>query len=1553
MGNEALIEQLDGSEIAVVGLACRFPGANDPDTFWQNLVNGVESITELSSDEIDLQGMDPSLLENPSYVKYAPLLDDVDKFDAGFFGLTPKEAEVMDPQQRFFLECAWEALEQAGYNPETYQENIGVFAGARTNTYLYNLVTNPEVMRSLGAFEIGLGNDLAFMTSRVSYKLNLRGPSYSIHTACSTALAAVHLACQSLLIHECHMALAGGVAINVPQKAGYLYQPGGIVSPDGHCRAFDAESQGTLFGSGVGIVVLKRLEEALLDGDQIYAVIRGTAANNDGALKASFTAPGVIGQEDVILEALAAAAIEPDEISYIETHGTGTALGDTIEIRALTRAFGTATDETGFCALGSVKTNFGHLDAAAGIASLIKTVLALKHKTLPPTLHFNEPNPNINFADTPFYVNAELAPWQTDRLPRRAGVSSFGIGGTNAHVVLEEAPQLAPSGESRPWQLLLLSARSEAALAQATDNLAAHLQAKTAALPESDLAHRYLADAAYTLQVGRKSFKHRRVAICQSLADGAASLTALTPGAVFSDVSEIEDRAVAFLFPGQGAQYVHMGADLYQNEPLFREQVDHCATLLEPHLALDLRTVLFPEPEQAETAAAQLQQTAITQPALFVIEYALAQLWQSWGIRPQAMLGHSIGEYVAACLAGVFTLEEALALVAARGRLMQRLPEGAMLAVLAGEEAVRPFLTEAVSLAVVNVPEQCVMSGPTEAIAQVAEQLEAKGIETRRLRTSHAFHSSMMEPILDEFTDEVGQVALQPPQIQFLSNVTGTWMTDADATDPQYWVDHLRQTVRFSDNLGELLKNPDWVLLEVGPGQTLTRMARQHSDHAPAQVLLASTRHPNQKQADDTFLLTTLGRLWLAGVQVDWAGFYAQEARYRVPLPTYPFERQRYWIEAKVGSGETAVSPRMVGKINNVAAWLYVPSWKRAPLPGGMAAQAQAEAKTWLLFMDEAGMAEAAAARLRQANQTVVSVAAAGAFSADGSEAYTIDPRRAEDYLSLLQALQKQNRLPDNVLHLWNVTADSPASANGDLFKQAQWLGYYSLLFLAQALAQANVVTPLHIWAVSNRVQEVESHDAIQPEKATLLGPCRVIPQEYSHITCHSLDIDLSHPDPAAQLLAEVTAVPPGFAVAYRGRRRWVQTFERVAPYESAPVPVEAQGVYLITGGLGGVGQILARHLAENYQARLVLTSRSPFPSPEEWDAWLDAHDDQDRISRSIHKARELEALGAAVLILQADVADEAQMRAAIEQIKARFGSLNGVLHAAGVTSGSSVFTPLADIGVPESEAQFGPKAYGLYVLEKVLHDEPLDFCLLFSSNAAVLGGLGFVAYAASNGFMDAFALSRRGRSSWPWISANWDHWPEETRQYAGFQTSMDQFTMTVAESEAAFSKVLALAEEGHVVVSTGDLTARLDVWINRQSDNVDQLSLNGSTAHPRPAIQSVYVAPETDTEMQVAAIWQEVLGIEQVGVHDSFFDLGGHSLLATRLVARLRDAFQVDLPLSNFFESPTVAELSRVIDDAQGQEADEETLAILEMLAEMSDDEAEAALQEREGQAD
>jgi acyl transferase domain-containing protein len=776
--------------IAIIGLAGRFPQAPNLEAFWQNLRDGREAVTFFSEEELLAAGVKPELIRDPNYVPARAMLEGAEQFDAAFFGYSAREAEIIDPQQRLFLECAWEALETAGYDSERYDGPIGVYGGLSTNSYLTNnLMANPEVQASMGDYQIMLGSDKDFLTTRVSYKLNLKGPSLNVQTACSTSLVAVQMACQSLLNYQCDLALAGGVSVNSPRKAGYLYQNGLILSPDGHCRAFDHRAQGIVLGEGVGLVVLKRYEEALKDGDTIHAIIRGSAINNDGASKVGYTAPSVDGQAEVILMAQSMAGVEPDSITYIEAHGTGTELGDPIEVSALTQAFRTGTQAKGFCAISSVKTHMGHLDAAAGIAGLIRTVLALKNKTLPPNLHFEKPNPHIDFANSPFYVNASSKAWTTDRLPRRAGVSSFGIGGTNAHVIVEEAAPPPPGQSRRPEQLLLLSARSEQALNTAGLNLAAWLRQN----PQASLA-----DVAYTLQVGRKAFKHRRILVSSSIGETLSALEGPERKPGMEAQQDSQDTPVMFLFPGQGAQYVNMGLDLYRCEPFFREQVDQCIEILKPHLGLDLHEVLYPQPGSEKSAEELIEQTWITQPALFTIEYSLAKLWMAWGVHPQALVGHSIGEYVAACLAGVFSLEDALALVAARGKMIQARPSGSMLSVSLAEAEIRPLLGDQLSLAAINAPQLCVVSGPHEAVEALQNALTAREVACRRLHTSHAFHSAMMEPILAPFTELVSQVSRHAPNIPYLSNLTGGWITPEQATSPAYWAAHLRSTVRFA-----------------------------------------------------------------------------------------------------------------------------------------------------------------------------------------------------------------------------------------------------------------------------------------------------------------------------------------------------------------------------------------------------------------------------------------------------------------------------------------------------------------------------------------------------------------------------------------------------------------------------------------------------------------------------------------------------------------------------------------------------------------------------------
>jgi acyl transferase domain-containing protein len=888
MKNTETSERWSGSEIAVIGMAGRFAGAPGIEEFWKNLRDGVESISFFTDEQLLASGVDPEALQSSRYVKAGCLLEGVELFDAAFFGFNPREAAAMDPQHRLFLECVWEAIEAAGCDVERYKGAISVFAGASTSSYLINnLYANPEAF-ALAGIQGYLSNVQDSLATLIAYKLDLKGACYSVGTFCSTSLVAVHLACQSLLNFECDMAVAGGVTVVVPQHTGYWYQEGLIVSPDGHCRPFDAKAQGTVFGSGLGAVVLKRLKDALADSDPIDAVILGSATNNDGSLKVSYTAPSVDGQAKVIVEALANAGVRPETISYVEAHGTGTALGDPTEVAALTRAFRSGTQKKGFCALGSVKSNIGHVDAAAGVSGLIKTVLALKNKQIPPSLHFHEPNPNIDFESSPFYVNPTLSEWKSDGLPRRAGVSSFGIGGTNAHVILQEAPVAEPSGPSQPCQLLVLSAKTRSALETATRNLTEYFKS------HADLN---LADAAYTLQVGRKAFNHRRIIVCQDGEDAVSAIEAADSKRVATAYQDKRSTPVTFMFSGQGAQYVSMGSELYRTESKFRQEIDHCSEILQSYLSLDIRQILYPDDASVEEAARRLNQTSITQPALFVVEYALARLWMAWGVPPADMVGHSIGEYVAACLAGVFSLEDALALVAARGRLMQSLPGGSMLGVRLPEEEVRSLIDgHELSLAAINSPSLCTVSGVGKAVDDFKERLSERNVDYRPLHTSHAFHSSMMDPVISAFAHEVKRTRRNAPRIPFISNVTGTWITPDEAMAPDYWAKHLRRTVRFSDGVRELLKEPNRVFLEVGPGNTLSTLVKQHLNGSEHKTVLSSIRHPHE-QEDVAFILNTLGRLWLAGVEVDWFGFHEKERRHRLRLPTYPFERSRYWVE--------------------------------------------------------------------------------------------------------------------------------------------------------------------------------------------------------------------------------------------------------------------------------------------------------------------------------------------------------------------------------------------------------------------------------------------------------------------------------------------------------------------------------------------------------------------------------------------------------------------------------------------------------------------------------
>jgi acyl transferase domain-containing protein len=1367
--------------IAVIGMAGRFPGAKNVETFWRNLRNGVESIKFFTDEELMKAGIPATLLRDPGFVKAYPALDEMESFDAGFFGLSPRDASIMDPQHRQFLECAWEALEHAGCDPETYPGTIGVFAGSGRVSYLtYHLLPNRGLMESVGEFLLRhTGNDKDFLATRVSYEFNLKGPSINVQTACSTSLVAIHLACQSLLMGECDTALAGGVTILLPQDQGYIYREGEVLSPDGHCCAFSANAKGTVFGNGAGVVVLKRLEDAIRDGDSIMAIIRGSAINNDGSMKGGYLAPSVDGQAEVVATALAVAGVDAESISYVEMHGTGTPVGDPIEVAALTQAFRKSTNKKQFCGIGSVKTNIGHVDTAAGTASFIKTVLALRNRQIPANLHFEAPNPEIDFVNSPFYVNDKLADWNARETPRRAGVNSLGIGGTNAHIILEEAPEPLPSGASRSQQLLLLSAKTSTALESVTKNLIRHLKEN----PQLNLA-----DVAFTLQTGRKRFNHRRMVVCESVDDAIRALETVDPKRVSTSTTEHKERTVAFMFTGQGAQYVNMGRELYELEPIFQETVDRCAKLLQPLLGLDVRKILFPGAEQTGDTATQIHQTAITQPALFVIEYALAKLWMQWGLQPEAMIGHSIGEYVAACIANVFPLEDALTLVAARGRLMQKQPGGAMIAVPLSEAQLAPYLNENISIAAINGPEICVLSGSFKAIESVEKELEAKDVAVHRLHTSHAFHSAMMEPMLKPFAEEIRKVQLLPPQIPFLSNVTGTWITEEEATNPEYWLRHARQAVRFSEGLQTLLQESAHVLLEVGPGHTLSRLATRHPARNAEQVVLTSLRHPEEQGSDLAFLLQSLGHAWAAGVNVDWTSFYTQERRNRVFLPTYPFEHQRYWIERGDLSFASEPDRNGLSKKFDLTDWFYQPSWKRSPLPVPTGATSKNKI-CWLIFEDqsklgtrlrqhlEASTKEAVAGEIMAPE--VVSVRIGGRFWKISDTLFIIDPNKPADYWRLVKELADTGRVPERIVHLWNANTEDAHSAQPVHNQRTNNYNFHSLLFLVQAMGQSGWTHPMQLSIVSEGMQALAGEAVRHPTKALLLGPCKVIPREFPNIQCRSIDVTLPEPGSEEeqrllhQIELEFEAQAEDQVVAYRGSGRWVQSYEPVriqavvtranesAEKEQArpiPIPViRPGGVYLITGGLGGLGLEIAGHLTKKTPLKLVLVGRTQLPRREGWEKTLTSIDPDSKLHRTIKQLQALEDSGSEVMVAAADISKREELQLVLEEARQRFGAINGVIHAAGVLDDCLIQMKTAE----SAERVFAPKVSATLLLEELLANTKLDFLLLCSSVSALAGVPGQVDYCAANAFLDAFAQWKTAKDGTWTVAINWGAWQE------------------------------------------------------------------------------------------------------------------------------------------------------------------------------------------------
>jgi phthiocerol/phenolphthiocerol synthesis type-I polyketide synthase E len=1329
--------------IAVIGMSCRVPGSANVRQFWQNLVAGVESVRIGTSAEHVAVGVPSDEAHDPEFVPVSAVLADPEGFDAAMFGMTPAEAELRDPQHRLFLELADTALQDSGYDPRRYRGDIGVYAGSGEDAYQWrNVRRNRAAAARAGVVGLAVNSHPDYVATLTSYQLGLRGPSLTVHTACSTSLVAVHLACEALRNGECDMALAGAANLELPLGHGYVYTEGGVNSRDGHCRAFDAAATGTVWGSGGGVVVLRRLQDAVAEGDDIRAVIVGNAINNDGSVKAGFTAPSQEGQAAVIAQALSAAGVDPRTIGFVEAHGTGTVLGDPIEVAALSSVYRRHTTDRGWCAIGSVKTNVGHLGSAAGVIGLIKAALAVRHGMIPPSLNYETANREIDFGDNPFFVNSEPSVWDDGDRIRRAAVSSFGMGGTNAHVILEQPAPRTSARARAGCHLIQLSARTQTALAATAAALADHLEAAEQARNQD------LTDTAYTLRVGRRQLPERLAVVAASKAEAAKALRDRKRQILGSAGRDVP--GVVFMFPGQGTQYAGMGADLYAAEPVYRDTVEECCSVLAA-AGPDLRAVL-----SAGGRAETVDRTAVAQPALFIVAYALARLWQSRGVSPCAMVGHSIGEYVAATCAGVFELTDALRIVAARGELMQSMPVGAMIAVQLDEEELRGRLPEGAWVAAVNGPHACTVSGQVRVVRRLAETLGADGIRVRPLRTSRAFHSAMMDPVISAFRDVVATAELRPPRIPFASNVTGDWTTEAEAADPAYWARHIREPVRFGDCVTTVAA-PGVLFLECGPGRQLSGLVRmRRSGHQSVPCLPG----PGEPGDGARTLAEATGTLWTAGCELDAAATGARGNR--VALPTYPWERQRHWIlpdpdTATAGQqpGGEGMRPGARGELLVVPVWRQLtPAATRLPVRRALVLT---------------GADDLVADELARHADDVVRVRRGTRFEHDGS-GYRVRPDSREDYAALFTALAADGGIPDLIVHCWTMS-DAPASSANAAWA-AQDSGFFSALSLVQALAQTEVAGVVRLTVVTAGSYDVIGGDLARPEHATLAGAVAVLPREFPWLTARHIDVD---PDfaagPAAgtrrrrlteAIVDEIRAASADgdftgdSLVGLRNGRRWCRRFEEAAAARSAgdTTVVRDHGVYLITGGIGGIGITIAEDLAARFKATLVLTSREELPPRCQWDDPDVVAAASARARRAIAAIRRMEDAGARVHVIAADVASPAAVRTLRAEIASRCGELNGIVHAAGVAGGG--MAEVRDRGAAEDVLR--PKIAGTLALRDAFGDQPLDFVVLCSSVEAIAGGFGQVDYSAANAFLDAHAGGDHGWNARV-VSVNWGAW--------------------------------------------------------------------------------------------------------------------------------------------------------------------------------------------------
>ncbi|HAT1660692.1 amino acid adenylation domain-containing protein [Legionella pneumophila] len=1474
------IKKTPSQNIAIVGMSCRFPKARNIDEFWHNLCHGKDCLTRFDENTIPTY-----LLANEDYVPVKGILENSDHFDAHFFGFSPIDAKITDPQHRIFLECAWEALEHAGIAPSKLDSKIiSVFSGMTDSTYLNeNLLKSQWFCNEFDQFQQRIATSMGMLSTQISYRLNFKGRSVNINTACSTGLATVDHACQELILGQSDIALAGASSIVVPETQGYFFQNGSIVSPDGYCRPFSSEANGTVFSNGVGVIVLKRLEDAIKNHDTIYAIIKGRGVNNDGIDKLGFTAPSMSGQISCVRDALQQAQISAEEINFLEAHGTATALGDVIEIKALTSVYREQTDKTEFCALGSVKANIGHTDVTAGIAGIIKTALCLYHKKIPPLIHYKKPNPDLALPESPFFVNTETLDWNTSS-KRYAAVSSFGIGGTNTHMILseheheEKVTSVSPLTE----ELILLSAKTEKALQQSTYNLKNYLK-------KCDDSH--LGNIAYTLQRGREDFQWRQFAVGKTVEEISIELKKKNP--LF--FNEETHHSITFMFSGQGMQYPQMAMELFETMPLFAKYMTLGSKIAQTYLHHDLLSILF------ESSSKKLKETQYAQPALFIVEYALAKVLIECGVIPEMLIGHSIGEYVAACLAEVFSFEDGIALVCERGLLMSKAPKGAMLSLEATRDQLDGFLKMVdVDIALHNATNHFVLSGSESEIEKLENYLATHKKPFQKLKVNHAFHSRFMESIEIPFKEMFTNIKLSAPQIPVISNVTGDWLSASEAINPDYWYRHLRETVRFCQGINRILQDKHPIFVEVGPGQSLYGFVKEIS-HKKANALFTLPGY--QKNTSDRFqLLTACGELWAKGVNIRLEPLVDTDNRRLIPLPTYPFQRQRYWVEPD----------KKTIAVNEICSF-YKPVWSHEKI--ALVIPAHLKNFDYVIFKDKSGIGQNIINILKNHDIEPIIIEPSQEFRRLSKTHININPGEKSDYNQLVSVLKNTLRNPI-IFHCFSCDGSEEDFLDAQQIENGLNLGFYSLLYLTQAfLNDLGTNMPIHLAIITTGTQNVIAAEKISPINASLVGASRVIPLEHHNISCALFDIHLYETtqnitNVVIDIVNSSTQVVkdlPCQLTAYRNGYRWELSYSSNHS-KTVLQRLTDNGIYLVTGGLGGIGLSLCHSILKNTKhPTFILCSRKPVIDESDWEKIA-----TDTTHPHHHKALQLQKLkknGATVVCYQANIGNDKDVDRLITFCKSRFKTINGLIHAAGVAGGG-----LLQLKTKESADNILlPKIHGTYYLAKALRQFHLDFVVFMSSIASITGERGQIDYCAANACLDAFANSNLFHTQCL-LSINWNTWCDigmsvETQRPEDIDFFARGNTINPLQGQELFLKALS-NPCSNLIVSNYSIEDYSRLILDNNPVDAEEHKVSRDTF----SMNHEFCAPQGSIEKRLAKLWQDNLHIVEIGRNDDFFALGGHSLKALNLIENINSILGANLSIQHLYQAPTIAKLAEII---------------------------------------